>query len=396
MTHPALVADGALVHVAVQTPLMETEAIELAASSNIFRKQVLRAGSINYQGKRLDFTPAYLDGLALAYREGAYDAVPFVFTDSTNAHTQDVERIRGEILGFERSGDGLDAIVKVANPKAAQIIRDFPKLGVSVRIEQPLDRADGKHWPAAIQHVLATTNPRVTGMRPWEPVELANGDLPVIDLSTYDFTEGDLREDPTDQKETEMADTPSFTPEEVAKVRALLSVMEADTADDDTDDTEFEMPSDEELAAIAAGLFADDVVEEAPVEVAASSDNGAVELAAQLDAQRIELAQLRQERDVERYEKLRESLARDHGIPPRVTELAKPLLMGKQVIELANGNTVDAGDVMRKVLTAIGEHVKIVDLSSDTIYDTDADTDAEAEAKRRADDAAAYRRNFGL
>jgi hypothetical protein len=401
MTHPDLADVSGPRHLAWQTPLLASEAVELAKASRIFRKQVLRIGSIMYKGERLDFTAAYLDGLALAHRDQVFPIVPLVFAPGDNSHTQDVERIRGEILGFERDGDHLDAIVRASNEKAAQLLRENPNVGVSVRIEQPINRADGKSWPAAIQHVLVTANPVVPGLSPWQPVDLANDDLPVIDLSTYDFAEGDLGEDPTpEQKEIEMADAPSFTPEEIAKVRALLTVMEKGEPDGEPDDSEFEMPSDEELAAIAAGLFADDAPEEPekqqPAEVAASSDNGAVELAAQLDAQRIELAQLRAERDAERYEKLRDSLARDHGIPPRVTELAKPLLMGKRTIELSNGSSVDAGDVMRKVLTALGEHIKLIDLSSDTVYDGDEVAAAEAEAKRRADDAAAYRSSFGL
>lgn len=379
-------------HVAIQAPIIETETVELAAAANLFRKQVLKCGSINYKGRRLDFTPEYLDGLAAAHAEQAFDAVPFVFTDAANAHTQDPARIRGEILAFERTGDGLDAIVRVPDPKAAQLVRDFPKLGVSVRIEQPIERADGKTWPAAIQHVLATANPRVTGMRPWEPVDLAVDDLPVIDLSTYDFADG---EDTPDDEETVMADQPSaFTDEETARLRALLAQL--DTPTDPPADDGYMLPSDEELAEIAAGLF-DEEDEDAPAEVAASSDNEALELAnSRLDAQAIELAQMRAERDAERYERLRTELATAHGIPPAITELARPLLLGSHVVELANGGTVDAGEVMRKVLTAVGEHVKLVDLSSDTVFDTSGAADAQFEAKAREDAAAAYRREYGL
>lgn len=400
MTHPdlAAVSDGAPRHLAWQTPLLASEAIELAKSSRIFRKQVLRVGSINYKGERLDFTAAYLDGLALAHRDQVFPIVPLVFAPGDNSHTQDVERIRGEILGFERDGDHLDAIVRASNEKAAQLLRENPNVGVSVRIEQPIKRADGKTWPAAIQHVLVTANPVVPGLSPWQPVDLSADDLPVIDLSTYDFAEASPGEDGTpDEKETEMADAPSFTTEETAELRALLAKLKE--AEDDAPADDGTLPTDEELAAIAAGLFADDEEdsqEEQPAEIAASSDSQAFELAAQVDAQRIELAQLRAERDAERYEKLRETLARDHGIPPRITELAKPLLTGKRSIELSNGTSVDAGEVMRKVLTAVGEHIKLIDLSTDTVYDTTEAAQAEVDAKRRAAEAADYVSNFGL
>jgi len=48
----------------------------------------------------------------------------------------------------------------------------------------------------------------------------------------------------------------------------------------------------------------------------------------------------------------KDRLFRDFGIPPYVTDLARPLLEGaNHVVEMANGKSVDAGQVMRKVMT---------------------------------------------
>lgn len=189
--------------IAIQAPLVRGEAIELTGTgSRIFRKQVLKVGTINYKGQRLDFTPAYLDDLVAAYRHGAYDSVPLVFADAQNRHTQDVERIRGEVTDLARVGDSLTATIRVATPQAAQLLRDHPKLGVSVRIEPDVKRPDGRRGPA-VQHVLATANPRITGMTPWEPVELSRGPArTVIDLSNHDFEEQPMTD-------THPADTPS-------------------------------------------------------------------------------------------------------------------------------------------------------------------------------------------
>ncbi len=53
----------------------------------------------------------------------------------------------------------------------------------------------------------------------------------------------------------------------------------------------------------------------------------------------------------------------DLGVPPYITELARPLLEGAgHAVELANGKTVDAGAVMRKVLSEYASQARLLDL----------------------------------
>jgi hypothetical protein len=53
----------------------------------------------------------------------------------------------------------------------------------------------------------------------------------------------------------------------------------------------------------------------------------------------------------------------DLGVPPYITELAKPLLEGAgHAVELANGKTVDAGSVMRRVLSEYARQARLLDL----------------------------------
>lgn len=386
--------------VAIQAPIDRSDVVELAApGSRVFRKQVLKVGTINYKGRRLDFTPDYLDGLVTAFQDKAFDSVPLVFTDERNSHTQDVERIRGEIIGFERRGDRLDALVRASNDKAATLLRENPNIGVSVRIEQPLERADGKRYPAAIQHVLATANPRLTGMAPWEPVDLAADGVPVIDLSTYDFADGGETADDSNTEETTMADSPAspFTAEQEAALKAMLADIIKPTEQEAPKPAEGEYvePSDEELERIASALL-EDAEEPEPAGAALSVDDGeAVELAARLDAQAIELAQMRAERDQERYARLADSLTKDHGIPPEIIAMAKPVLHGSHPVELSNGSTVDAADVLRKVMVALSDHTRLVDLSRSTAYDKGADEAVQDMTKARQD-ADSYAREFGL
>jgi len=58
----------------VLTPFDRSPAIELA---NAWRKRILPVGSISYQGRTLNFTRSYLQGLVSAWQKRAYDSVPF-------------------------------------------------------------------------------------------------------------------------------------------------------------------------------------------------------------------------------------------------------------------------------------------------------------------------------
>jgi hypothetical protein len=388
--------------VALLAPFDDAEAIDLG--NNYWRKQVLRHGDFRYKDRTLKFTPEYTAKLAAAYRAKAYDAVPFQFAGSDNAHTNAIEATRGEIVGFEPTADGtgLDAIFSL-EPEAQQVVARHPKLPVSVRIIENLERADGEQFDAAIQHVLATWDPRVTAMKPWERVELSNDGIDHV----YDLT------DATPQEGTTMPTlADQFTDEEIKKLRALLSADDGKTPDakdvskdgkDVSKDAAYVPPSDEELDRIARALFPDEV-EDAPAEAppakaeikATADDPKVVEMATRLSAVEAENTKLRKAAETRAYEQLRDDLARDSGIPPAITDLAKELLTGAHTIEMSNGETVDAGAIVHKVLTAIGEQVKMLDLSGPVVFDQSAQ-DAEATAdKSRASFAADYARQHGL
>ena len=73
-------------------------------------------------------------------------------------------------------------------PRGEEVLRENPKLGVSARIVEDYARSDGKHFTAAIQHVLGTLDPRIPGLGAWEAIEAASP-VPdtVIDLSGESF-----------------------------------------------------------------------------------------------------------------------------------------------------------------------------------------------------------------
>lgn len=188
--------------------------------------------------------------------------------------------------------------------------------------------------------------------------------------------------------------TAPLTEDELARLRALLdrATTPPDAQPDGAPAPEL---SDADLDALAAAVL-DDTPEqpEQPGDTtpADQSDRELVnaaadrDLAAELDlanaraeTQALELARLRAENDRRAYETERDTLARDFGIPPRIVDLARPLLEGSgRTVDLAAGQTADAGQIVRNLLRELGRTYKALDLSGPlgTAHDT-ADADAE-------------------
>ena len=112
--------------------------------------------------------------------------MPLQFADAANTHTNDPERTRGWITGMELGPDGL-YIQAELTPRGQRTLSENPYLGVSARIVEQYQRADGTFFPAAIQHVLGTLDPRIPGLGAWQQTDLANESAVVIDLSNLSF-----------------------------------------------------------------------------------------------------------------------------------------------------------------------------------------------------------------
>jgi hypothetical protein len=372
--------------------------VELATKlgPKLFRKTVLKTGIINYMGQQINFDTDMLNQYVDNFNAGAKDQVPFVLVDASNRHVDLPERYRGEIKGLEVSKDGkrLDAVLEMTG-SGAKLIEDNPNLGVSIRAVDRLERPDGLTFGPTIEHVAGTLDPKINGLGPWIPVELSNPTANVIDLSgTDESTTTD------EKKESLMA---SLTDEQVQKLLGLLEGSDEapdknkknkkvthSEADDDEDEQGLESDSatDDELEDVASSVDADeDENEDAPQLVSASNvDVEALELAnARIDAQAVELARLRTEADRTRYESERQEMWSKFNLPPRIVDLARPLLEGSSnVVELSNGKKVDGGQVIRKVLHEFGTLMARLDLSNELGSSQENDEHSEAEkAKSR-------------
>lgn len=389
---------------AVLTPFSTAAA---RPDGKLWRKRVLPVGDVAYRGRMLHFTRAYNDELAANFSARAYDQVPFQLADAANTHTNDPERFRGEVVAMESKDDGLYVVLS-ASPEGDQILRTNPRLGVSARIVEDYARSDGKHYRAAVQHVLGTLDPRVPGLGAWQAIENAmTADL-TIDLTGEQF--------PDDSNGGE--GMPELTAEQHAKMARLLEIPDDKLAEliagttpkpqppapaapppgeDELSDAELEelLAAAEELD--AAGLLDDGAPEPQPVGM--SMDTAmAIEMANyRADETERQLGVLNAHLDEERFSAERRRLAQEFGIPPYIADLARPLLEGAgHVVELSNGQTVDAGQVMRTVLSEFGRSAQMLDLSLEQGSGFD-EPEAASQARTARDDLVTrYRTQTGI
>lgn len=434
--------------VTVLTPVDNTPVVELGRTT--WRKQILPVGDLDYEGRKLNFTPEYFRNLVAGFKDKAFDVVPLQLADDQNRHTNDPERTAGEIIGLDSDDSGLYATVS-ATDRGDALFKEHPNLGVSVRVVEQFARGDGKYYPAALQHVLATWAPRITGMAPWQTVACSLESEHVLDLSALTFAaDGSVQPAPTtpnpaNQGEDDRKDgrMPGLTTEEKAAL-ALLPAILAKVGGDGGDGAAAPTaptgaaPAGPTLSAVpapqapaapaapvapAAGAPAEGAGEgdaeftpeelaamgnvtppagtpvapanAAPLAVAASNTEQAVELAAlqaRQAADAVELANVRNELAEARWLREAEELTTRLGIPPAIVNLAAPLLRGTgNAVELAHGAPTEpvrasrelAGKTMREVLAAMATtYGRLVDLSGPVGSALDTDQ-ATAEAATR-------------
>lgn len=170
---------------ALQTPLDFSNARKVGRTR--FRKQILPLGSINYKGQRITFDRSFLQEMVRNFKARAYDQVPFVLADGQNRHNEHPENFRGTVADLVLTEDGLDAVLDLSKD-GARLVEANPELGVSARIMQGLVKSDGRKFGKVLRHVLATMDPRVTGMRPWQAVDLSMDDgIEVVDLTAETY-----------------------------------------------------------------------------------------------------------------------------------------------------------------------------------------------------------------
>lgn len=332
----------------VLTPVDVGDAVELAAGSGRWRKQILPLRKITYKGRVLDFNRNYLATLADSFKRGAFDQVVTQVADKNNKHNNDPHNTAGELVDVELAADGLYGVFK-PNATGQKILEANPKIGVSARILEGYQRSDGAHFPKALQHVLLTVDPHISGMKPWEQMAELSSELEIettLDLSGY---EEEI--EVVDTKTKAAAGGQGTNDEPVTLSRAeytafteLLAERTAALEFADTlDPAEFEDGEEDEDT--EDGTEGGDTQTETP----AVPESVKLTLDAQ-SARILELTNQARAREVEHeVERLGET-----GLAPAIIEAARPLLgLADATIELSNGDELDVPKTVNSLLQTI-------------------------------------------
>jgi hypothetical protein len=379
-----------------------------------FRKQILPLTTINYKGRRITFDKPYLMNLARSFKQRAYDQVPFVLANERNEHHMDPRLFEGEVKDLIFTGDGLDMVVDLTREGAALVGKN-PRLGVSARIVQGLAKADGRKFTGAIQHVLATMDPRITGLRPWQAVDLSGAEnFEVVDLTaeTYsgrnqDMANSAIKLGSVDKKtRTATLDLSKLSDDEF---EALLDLgtdeVEIDPetglpvekpAEDEVDPDELEEGLEEEEADPEAVDPANGQVPQVvqggqgsnprkrktttTVEEEALDPGGNLGAEAGAVANLSnEFAQWRSERATSEWKTRRKELA-GAGVPPFLLDLAEPVVSSPEVMTIdlseSGGGKIDPKDVINKMLDGM---TGMIDLTPEMGHSVESGTIGKAD-----------------
>jgi hypothetical protein len=391
---------------AILTPFVDLAAEKVGRRK--FWKQVLPVTEINYNGHKIDFDPAFHTDLAESFKAGVFDQVPLVFADSKNGHNMDPRNFGGDIIDMEYRGPGREqgtwALID-ADREAAKVIQRNPKLGVSARIRQAIEKADGRFFKRGIEHVLLTMNPRVTGMSPWQAVDLSeDADTEVVDLTAAEYTEGTEmgKTATTGRRSQPEIDLSALSDDEFKDLLIDMStqVQERGISEEDLDDNSEEGDLEDPAAAPVTRRKKSRVkvtkTTERDSEVTPGDEDDDDEGEGDGEGGDADLSERVIRRDeVSQFGQMRIDLAKRDwktkrgqylaaGVPPVLLDLAEPVLSqpDEMVIDLAEGE--DPID-FRDVLTGMLDNVQnIVDLTDEIGHQVDLtpddDTTSEADA----------------
>lgn len=329
----------------VLTPVDVGDAVELSGQSGRWRKQILPMRKITYKGRVLNFNRAYLATLADSFKRRAFDQVPAQIADKDNKHNNDPHNTGGELVDVELAADGLYGVFQ-PNAAGQKILEANPKIGVSARILEGYQRSDGTHFPKALQHVLLTVDPHISGMKPWERAMSLSSELEIettLDLSGYE-EENEVG----DTKTKAAAGGPGTDEESVTLSRAEYTAFtemmaERKAALEFADELKPEDVEDED------GDEEDEDGDTQTADVPAVPESVRLTLDAQ-SARILELTNTARAREVEHeVEKLGAT-----GLAPAIIEAARPLLgLADATIELSNGDELDVPKTVKGLLQTI-------------------------------------------
>lgn len=405
----------------ILTPRLDDEFARAGAKS--YWKRVLPIRAINYVDKAgkarvIDFDERYLADVKASFEAGALDdskSAPFVLADKDNAHTMDPERFRGEVTAMARESElpddikaaivasegrltpGLYSRIDFASKKAAKAVVLNPKLPVSMRIRENVERSDGQKFPAVAIHVLGTMDPKIPGLGAWLPAtadlsEYAADDIVDLSDKTYrETTVGKQKKTKDVQlgggtatievpkiEDVDADDIAKWTDEQLTAFLEQYAPGEGDgddSGDGDGDDDSGDGDGD-----------GDDSDDDSPEATLSNTANADIQFANEqaANAQRQAREALNRAAQIE-WSATRSGLIRE-GVPPHVLDLAEPVLSraNDTVLDLSNFDEDDL-NVTEIVRELVAGYKGTIDLSVAAGHGGNDDSDPEKAVRERFD-----------
>jgi hypothetical protein len=384
----------------IRSPLSSAPAEK--AGRRKFWKQILPVTQIDYKGQKVSFDPKFHMDLAESFKAGAYDQVPLVFAGEQNNHNEDPRNFGGDIIDMEYRGPGKGqgtwALIE-ADKQAAREIRRNPKLGVSARIKQAVEKSDGRFFPRAVRHVLLTMNPRVQGMQPWQAVDLSDEDsaFEVVDLTAAEYKEGNAKvktKNKGRRSQPPQIDLSALSDEDFNDLLIDLATevkergLDQDT-DDDEDVDETAPPRRRKSRVKTTKVVEresedddDDPEDDLDAELS-DEDDDADETFAN-DNERSQFQQMRWDLAEENWNRTRDRYLAE-GVPAFFLDLAEPVLSQPDAVTIDLADDEDESLDVRETMTKMLDGLKaVVDLTGEigTAIDLSDDEDRDGSESR--------------
>ena len=351
-----------------------------------YKKQILPVGKFRYNDQELDLSDTNLATIARSFNDKAYDEVASQFGGTESEHNNDPLRRNGTVAAVEHvPGKGMWGYFDLTDD-GRQYIEKFPNAGVSPRIVAGIKRADGKNFEAAIEHVLFTNVPRMSGMASWEKVELSQGaksdagsDATVLDFSTVTAEPTRLGSQSTFTSKVEgggnannkdEGNVSGFNEEQIS----FLNNMIADSKR--FEEALNESGDNQQQAVIPAEL-----------------SNGLSEAQKNANAALQGIAELQANARRDSWTAKKRELA-SRGVPPAALNLADPIMLSEptKVIDLSTSEGTVRTDEQQVTLSMLETMAGTVDLSGESGHGVGG-TEPDAVPQEEID---AFMTNFGL
>lgn len=172
----------------VRFPVMEMSDIT-ATGDNMYRKVIVKASKIKYQGKEISFDASFMKEMVNNFNStvagGEY--IPLQFVKDDNQHTEDPRYYGGVVKKLElddpENPTCVTAIMELG-AEAKKVVDAQPNVGVSIGAGY-LALEQGRPVNPVLKHVAMTHRPKLKGMSSWESMikQSEYGEELTIDLS---------------------------------------------------------------------------------------------------------------------------------------------------------------------------------------------------------------------